>query len=176
MLNFIEIWQLIRIVTRVQKRRFSDFFIMEKLEIRGVIKYLHKKCLSGQEIHNDMVNVLVESAPSYATVKNWFAEVKLGRTSIRNGPRSGRPKTATTPEIIAKVHDMVLDDRRVKVREIGNATAISNDRVRGVFFLIQELQMKKLSVRSKTHSNENCKNQRFDVRISRHQCNSEKII
>ena len=75
MLNFIEIWQLNRIVTRVQKRRFSDFFIMEKLEIRG-------------------------------------------RTSIQDGPRSGRPKTATTPEIIAKV-DMVLDDRRVKVREIG---------------------------------------------------------
>ena len=47
---------------------------MEKLEIRGVIKYLHKKGLSGQEIHNDMVNVLGESAPSYATVKNWIAE------------------------------------------------------------------------------------------------------
>ena len=143
MLNFIEIWQLIRIVTRVQKRCFSDFFIMEKLEIRGVIKYLHKKGLSGQEIHNDMVNVLGESAPSYATVKNWIAEFKRGRTSIQDEPRSGRPKTATTPEIIAKVHDMVLDDRRVKVREIGNVIGISNDRVH--FILQQELHMKKLS-------------------------------
>ena len=70
---------------------------MEKLEIRGVIKYLHKKGLSGQEIHNDMVNVLAESAPSYATVKNWIAEFKCGRTSVQDGPRSGRPKTATTP-------------------------------------------------------------------------------
>ena len=149
MLNFIEIWQLIRIVTRVQKRRFSDFFIMEKLEIRGVIKYLHKKGLSGQEIHNDMVNVLGESAPSYATVKNWIAEFKRGRTSIQDEPRSRRPKTATTPEIIAKVHDMVLDDRRVKVREIGNAIGISNDRVH--FILQQELHMKKLSARWVPH-------------------------
>jgi len=27
-------------------------------------------------------------------------------------------KSATTPEIIEQVHDMVLDDRRMKVREI----------------------------------------------------------
>lgn len=54
---------------------------MDKLEIRAVIKYLQKKGLSGQEIHNDMVNVLGESAPSYATVKNWVAKFKRGRTS-----------------------------------------------------------------------------------------------
>ena len=34
------------------------------------------------------------------------------------GEHSGRPKTATTDENIAKVHQMVLDDRRIKVREI----------------------------------------------------------
>lgn len=33
-------------------------------------------------------------------------------------------KTVTTPESIAKVHGMVLHDRRVKVREIGNAIGI----------------------------------------------------
>ena len=82
--------------------------------------------------------MLGESAHSYATVKNWFAEFKRGPTSIQDGPRSGRPKTVTTPEIIAKVHDMVLDDRRVKVREICNAIGISNDRVH--FILQEELQ------------------------------------
>jgi len=56
--------------------------------------------------------------------RNFFAEFKRGRE-----PRSERPKTATTPENIAKVHDMLLDDRRVKVREIGNAIGISNDQV-----------------------------------------------
>ena len=96
-----------------------------------------------------MVNVLGESAPSYATVKNWIAEFKRGRTSIQDGPRSGRPKTATTPEIRTKVHDVVLDDRRVKVREIANAIGISNDRVH--FMLQQELHMKKLSTRCVPH-------------------------
>ena len=31
--------------------------------------------------------------------------------------RSGRPKTATTDENIVKVHQMVLDDHRIKVRD-----------------------------------------------------------
>ena len=34
-------------------------------------------------------------------------------------PCEGRPKTATTPETIEKVQNIVLDDRRVKVCEIG---------------------------------------------------------
>ncbi|XP_059217413.1 protein GVQW3-like [Stomoxys calcitrans] len=89
-----------------------------------------KNGLSGQEIHNDMVNVLGESAPSYATVKNWVAEFKRGRTSIEDEPRGGRPKTATTTtEIVAKVRDMVSNDRRIIVREIANIIGISNYRV-----------------------------------------------
>uniref|UniRef100_T1IEN8 Uncharacterized protein n=1 Tax=Rhodnius prolixus TaxID=13249 RepID=T1IEN8_RHOPR len=45
--------------------------------------------------------------------------------------RSGRPVEVTTPEIIDKIHDMVMDDRRVKVREIASAVGISNERVSG---------------------------------------------
>uniref|UniRef100_T1IEG5 Uncharacterized protein n=1 Tax=Rhodnius prolixus TaxID=13249 RepID=T1IEG5_RHOPR len=42
--------------------------------------------------------------------------------------RSGRPIEVTNPEIIDKIHDMVMDDRRVKVREIASAVGISNER------------------------------------------------
>uniref|UniRef100_T1I491 Uncharacterized protein n=1 Tax=Rhodnius prolixus TaxID=13249 RepID=T1I491_RHOPR len=41
--------------------------------------------------------------------------------------RSGRPVEVTTPEIIDKIHDMEMDDRRVKVREIASAVGISNE-------------------------------------------------
>jgi hypothetical protein len=33
-------------------------------------------------------------------------------SSLEDDPRAGRPKSATTPEIIEDVRDMVLDDRR----------------------------------------------------------------
>ena len=36
-------------------------------------------------------------------------------------------KSATTPEIIEQVHNMVLDDRRMKVRKIAETVGISKD-------------------------------------------------
>ena len=51
-------------------------------------------------------------------MKFWAAEFKRGRKSLGDDERSGRPKTATTDENVVKVHQMVLDDRRTKVREI----------------------------------------------------------
>jgi len=35
-----------------------------------------------------------------------FKGFKLGRTSLEDDPREGRPKGATTPEIVEQVHDM----------------------------------------------------------------------
>ena len=118
---------------------------MEKSEFRVVIKHYYLKGKTSKETKGSHDNQYGESAPPDYMVKYWIAEFKRGRTSIQDGPRSGRPKSAITPEIIAKVHDMVLDDRRVKVREIDNAIGISNDRVH--FILQQELHMKKLSAR-----------------------------
>ncbi|KAG5313733.1 SETMR methyltransferase, partial [Acromyrmex insinuator] len=56
-------------------------------------------------------------------------EFKRGRTSTCNASRLGRPIETATPEIINKVHDIVLTDRRVKVRELVEATDISHGTV-----------------------------------------------
>jgi hypothetical protein len=58
---------------------------------------------------------------------------------------SGRPVEATTPEIVVKIHDMLMDDRGVKVREIASAVGISSEQVRNI--LHQNLNMRKLSAR-----------------------------
>jgi predicted XRE-type DNA-binding protein len=54
-------------------------------------------------------------------------------------------KSATTPEIIEQVHEMVLDDRWMKVREIAETLGISKERVG--YILHEELDMKKLCAR-----------------------------
>jgi len=92
---------------------------MEKTEYRAVIKFFVKEGLTPNEIHSKFIKIYGDSSPSFSKIKKWAAEFKRGRTSLEDDPREGRPKSATTTTvIIEQLHDMVLDDRRMKVREI----------------------------------------------------------
>ena len=102
---------------------------MEKTEIQAVFKHFVKKGMKAKEIHADLQNTLGDSAPSYSTVAKWASEFKFGRESLEDDPRSGRPKSAMTPELIAKVHKMVMEDHRLKVREISEAVGMSSERL-----------------------------------------------
>ena len=78
--------------------------------------------LTLKEIKAELDEVHDTSAPVLAAVYNWVNEFKRGRTSTKDDHRSGRPVEVTIPEMIDKIHDMVLNDRRIKVREIVEAT------------------------------------------------------
>lgn len=58
---------------------------------------------------------------------------------------SEHPKTATTDDNIAQVRQIVLDDRRIKVKEIAEAMNISEECVYHI--LHENLGMRKLSAR-----------------------------
>ena len=118
---------------------------MDKIGERAVIQYLHKKGLIPKHIHNDMVVTLGKNAPSYATVKRWVAEFKRGRQSLENDPRPGRDVTVATPEMVNKVHDIVMTDRRVTERYIASAVGFSQERVHSI--LTEDLEMRNLSAR-----------------------------
>jgi len=45
-------------------------------------------------------------------------QFKRGNFSTRDAPRSGRPKTKTTPEIIDKIHHLILEHRRISAKSI----------------------------------------------------------
>jgi transposase len=115
---------------------------MDKIEYRAVIKFFVKEGLTPNVIHSKFIKVYGDSSPSFSTIKKWAAEFKRGRTSLEDDSRERRPKSSTTPEIIEQVHDMVLDDRQMKVREIAGTTGISKERVG--YILHEELDMKKL--------------------------------
>jgi histone-lysine N-methyltransferase SETMAR len=118
---------------------------MDKIEYRAVIKFFVKEGLTPNEIHSKFIKVYRDSSPSFSTIKKWAAEFKHGCTSLEDDPREGHPKSATPSEIIEQVHDMVLDDRWMKVREISETIGISKERVG--YILHEELDMKKLCAR-----------------------------
>ena len=117
----------------------------DKIEYRAVIKYLFLKGNTPAQIKDELNSVYGDFAPLFTTVKFWAAELKRGRKSLGDDERSGRSKTTTTDENIAKVHQMVLDGRRIKMREIAEVTNMSKERVRHI--LNQHLGMRKLSAR-----------------------------
>ena len=103
---------------------------MDKIEYRAVTKLFVKESLSPNKIHLKFIKVYGGPSPSFWIIKEWAAEFKRGRISLE-----GRPKRVTTPEIIEQVHDMVLDDRRMKVREIAETIGISKEGVRYLYFI-----------------------------------------
>ncbi|XP_030750150.1 protein GVQW3-like [Sitophilus oryzae] len=118
---------------------------MDKIQHRAVIKYLVLKGNTPTQIKHELDSVYGDSAPSFTTVKFRAAEFKRGRKSLGDDERSGRQKTAITDDNIAKVHQMVLDNRRIKVREITEVMNISKECV--CHILNQELGMRKMSAR-----------------------------
>ena len=66
-----------------------------------------------------------DSAPSKTTICRWHAEFKRGRTDTEDAERSGRPNEVVTPETIKKVHQIVFENRKLKLRQIAETLKIS---------------------------------------------------
>ena len=83
-----------------------------------VVKFIFLQCKAPKEIHTILKEKLREHAPSYATVKTWVAQFKLGAFSTCDAPRPGRGKTVTTPEIIDQIHELILEDSRISTKSL----------------------------------------------------------
>ena len=46
----------------------------------------------------------------YDTVQRWKKKSKSGVESIKNAPKSGRPKSASCKEIVAKIKEIIEGD------------------------------------------------------------------
>jgi len=120
---------------------------MDKTEYRAVIKFFVKEGLTPNEIYSKFIKVYGDSSPSFSTIKKWAAEFKRGHTNLEDDPCEGRPKSATTPEITEQVHEMVLDDREIKVHEIAETIKEKLSKERTGCILHEELDMKTLCAR-----------------------------
>ena len=80
-------------------------------EQRICIKFCFKLNKTAAETHRMLKEVFGEQALSQARTFEWFKHLKDGRESVEDRKYSGRPSTCTTPEMIAKVREVILEDR-----------------------------------------------------------------
>jgi hypothetical protein len=71
--------------------------------------------------------------------------VKCGDFSTCVAPRHGRPKTATTPDIIDQIHNLILEDRQSLAKSIAEQLGISRERVGSIHY--EDFDMRKLSTK-----------------------------
>lgn len=118
---------------------------MEKEQYRSVIRFLFLDGKTCEEIKVKLHAVYKDHAPLMTTIRYWFNEFKRGRTSVFDEERPGRPIEVTTEDMVNKIHDIVLTDCRVKIKEIGDIVDISIERIQNI--LHEKLGMRKLSAR-----------------------------
>jgi len=63
----------------------------------------------------------------------------------RDAPRPGRPTAVTTSEIIVRIHERILEDRRTSAKSIAEKLGISREQVGSIIH--EELDMRKLSAK-----------------------------
>ena len=107
---------------------------MDKTEYRAVIKFLVLEGQSSKQVEERLTSVYGQSSPSSSTIKRWVKEFQRGRESLEDDPRSGRPTTSTSPENIEKVHKLVIENRRISLYELEEATVWCTVRLKSLYF------------------------------------------
>ena len=74
-----------------------------------------------------LVQVYGREAVSRKCVYEWFKRFCEGKETTEDVPRSGRPSTSRTPEMIERVRQMLAQDRRLTLRLITEEVAYSKD-------------------------------------------------
>jgi hypothetical protein len=73
-----------------------------EIEQRMIIKFLRFKRMKLHDIHHELTLVFDEEAYTFASVKRWIHELKIGRTIMTDDPRPGRPSIDHMDVLILK--------------------------------------------------------------------------
>ena len=133
---------------RLKASMLGDARNFNNIETQAVIKFpffFFPARQGAENIHAILKEALGGHVPSYTTVKNWVAQFKNGDFSTCDEPRPGRPKTVATPEIIHKIHELILEESWISAKSIAEKLGITRERVGSIIH--EDLGMRKLSAK-----------------------------
>ena len=121
----------------------------KKDEIRAYIQARSKLGCSLKQLMTEISTAYGPSCVSYDTVRRWKKKFESGVESIKNAPKSGRPKSASREEIVSKIKEIIEGDARFTVRDIARKVSISLSTVH--LILTKHLKVRKISARWVLH-------------------------
>ncbi|PNF35685.1 hypothetical protein B7P43_G17425 [Cryptotermes secundus] len=117
----------------------------ERLEQRYCIKFCQKLGDSQAETIRKIQQALDDDAMGVTQIKEWFNRFKHGHMSADSEQRSGRPSTSRNADVIDKVHTLIMEDRRLAIREVADEVGISRGSANTI--LIEDLGMRRVAAK-----------------------------
>ena len=117
----------------------------EQLEQWYRTKFCQKLGDSQVETIQKIQRVFGDDAMGITKIKEWYNQFKDCRTSVESDAHSGRPSTSRNDELIDQVRTLVMQGRRVTVRELVEEVGISTGSVHSI--LDDDLVMRRVSAK-----------------------------
>lgn len=95
------------------------------VEQRICIKFCMKNEISASDTLEMLEKAYGNDALSKTRTFEWYKMFKEGRESVEDEPHQRRPKTSTDADHVKEIKDLVLENRRLSVRDIANIVGIS---------------------------------------------------
>jgi transposase len=89
----------------------------DRVEQRYRIKFCEKLGDTQVQTIDKIQQAFGDNGMSISHIKEWFNRFKDGCTSVHSEPRPGRPSTSRNENVIDEVRTLVMQDRRITVRE-----------------------------------------------------------
>jgi len=121
----------------------------EKWEQRAAVKFCFLLGKMAGEAIVMLETAYKKAAMGKTQVYEWFSRFRDGELSLADQPRSGRPSTSRTDENIARIRELILEDRRRTIDELVDLSGVSWSSCQRI--LSEELQMKRVAAKFVPH-------------------------
>ena len=104
------------------------------MDRRICINFCVKNEIKCNKVCEILTKAYGESAMSKTRVYEWYERFQDGREDVEDDESPGSLSTSTTDEKVDKLKEMVMNDRRITIREVADDVSISIGSCHEIFF------------------------------------------
>lgn len=105
----------------------------ETIQQRSCTKSCVRNEISGAEMLRMLQKAFGDNCMSRASVFDWCKLFREGRERVEDEPRPGRPSTSTDDADVDEIKKLVLENRRLTVRDLTGMVGISEGSVKTIW-------------------------------------------